>query len=74
VPEGFDVAKVLPFLIPLVVIQIALMVVALLDLLNRKRVKGGSKLVWGLVIVLVNTIGPIVYLLAGREEGPVDGD
>ncbi len=39
------------------------------DLLNPERkVKGGNKLVWGLVIVFINLIGPLVYLVAGREE------
>ncbi len=56
-------------LIPLVVIQIALLGFALRDLFNsERRVKGGNKLVWALVIVFVNLIGPLVYFFAGREE------
>jgi hypothetical protein len=31
-------------------------------------VKGGSKVVWALVIIFVNLIGPILYFLVGREE------
>lgn len=61
-------ADILPLLIPLLVIELALIAIALYDLIRRKRVKGGSKLAWGLLIVLVGTIGPIVYLLLGREE------
>ena len=45
------------------------MIVALIDLeRDERRVRGGSKLVWALVIVFVNIIGPIVYFVAGREE------
>ena len=58
----------LPFLIPIAVLQIALMVWALIDVVKRKHVNGGNKLVWILVIVLVNLIGPIIYLLIGRKE------
>jgi len=31
-------------------------------------VRGGRKLVWALVIVFVNVVGPIIYFVAGREE------
>jgi hypothetical protein len=43
------------------------MLAALIDLLRRERTKG-PKWVWVLVVVLVNLVGPIVYLLFGREE------
>ncbi|MBT9166648.1 MAG: Negative regulatory protein YxlE [Chloroflexi bacterium] len=58
----------LPLLIPLAVIQLALFGVALWDLIKRKRVTGGNKLVWGVVIVLISFIGPILYLIVGRKE------
>jgi hypothetical protein len=64
----------LPFLIPLFVLEVALLVIALVDLVKRERVRGGNKVVWALVIILINIIGPIVYLLLGRGEGTVDGD
>jgi len=67
--NGFETIKeMLPFLIPLIIIEIVLLVIALVDLVKRERVKGGNKLVWVLVIVLVNIIGPIIYLILGREE------
>lgn len=55
-------------IIPLAVIQFGLLVFALYDLVKRNRVRGGNKLVWGLLIVLVRIIGPILYLTIGREE------
>lgn len=57
----------LPLLIPIVLIQLALMIIALLDLIRRDRTNG-PKWVWVLVIVLFNLIGPVVYLVIGREE------
>ena len=30
--------------------------------------RAGNKLVWVLIIVFLNIIGPIVYFVAGREE------
>ena len=63
------VEELLPLLIPLVVLQLALMGVGLFDLTRPdRRVKGGNKLVWGLVIAFVQFLGPLVYFLFGRED------
>lgn len=62
-----NVTRLILLLLPLIAIQIGLMVYALVDLAKRERVKG-DKWIWVVVIVLVNIIGPIVYLVAGREE------
>jgi len=71
----FDAIKdALPFLIPILVIQLALLVFALVDLVKRKRVKGGNKILWGAIIILIDIIGPIIYLLFGREEDDAGSD
>ena len=59
--------ELLPFLVPIFLLQITLLVIALVDLVRRERTRG-PKWVWAIVIVVVNIIGPIVYLLFGREE------
>jgi len=61
------VLKWLPLLVPIILIQYGLLIVALIDVLRRERTRG-PKWAWILVIVLVNLIGPIVYFLFGREE------
>ena len=68
------IMDMLPFLIPLFVIQLALMVIALVDLFKRENMKTNTRLVWVFVIILINVIGPIIYLLAGRKDKPVDSD
>jgi hypothetical protein len=61
--------QIIALLIPIVVIQLGLMIAALVDLeRDERRVRGGSKLVWAIVIVFVNILGPILYFIAGREE------
>ena len=73
--DDFQVIKeMLPFLIPVLLVEIALIVIALLDLVKREHVRGGNKVVWALLILFVQIIGPVVYLIAGRQEKPVDGD
>ncbi len=54
---------------PLIAIQLGLMAFALRDLLKpERRIKGESKLVWALVIIFINLIGPLAYFYIGREE------
>jgi uncharacterized membrane protein len=54
---------------PIVLIQLALMIVALVDLeRDERKVRGGRKVVWALIIVFVSIIGPILYFTVGREE------
>jgi hypothetical protein len=61
--------QIIALVAPIVVIQLGLMIAALIDLeRDERRVRGGSKLVWALVIVFINVVGPILYFVAGREE------
>ena len=57
----------LPYLIPIIILQLGLMAVALVDLIRRERTRG-PKWMWALVILFVNFIGPVLYLVLGREE------
>ena len=59
--------QLIPLLIPIVLIELGLMVIALVDLIRRPQTRG-PKWAWALVIVLINFIGPIVYFVAGRKE------
>ncbi|NOR90413.1 MAG: transcriptional regulator [Anaerolineales bacterium] len=62
-----NINSLIPFLVPIVLLQLGLMAFALVDLIRRERTKS-PKWVWALVIIFVNLIGPIVYLVIGREE------
>jgi uncharacterized membrane protein YhaH (DUF805 family) len=61
------IKQYLPLLVPVVLIELALMITALVDLIRRAQTRG-PKWIWALVIVLVNFIGPIIYFVAGRKE------
>ena len=61
--------QLLLLLTPVIVVELVLIVFALRDLLRpERRVRGNSKLLWGIVIVFISLLGPIIYLAAGREE------
>ncbi len=69
-----NLIHMLPYLVPLIVVEAILVAIALVDLARRKRVTGGKKLIWVLVTVGVQFIGPVVYLVAGRKEESSDCD
>jgi hypothetical protein len=64
--------QMLPFLIPIFLLEIGLLVWALIDVLKREHVTGGNKVVWILVIIFVSILGPLIYFIFGRKEGPVE--
>ena len=62
-------AKLLLALLPLVIIDLGMVVYSIVDLYRpERRVRGGNKTVWLIVILLISTLGWLAYLLAGREE------
>lgn len=62
-----DFMEMLPFLIPLIIAQFALLGWSLYHVLTHERYKRGTRLVWVLVSC-ISFIGPILYFLLGREE------
>ncbi len=67
--EFAQLGRVLPLVLPLVILQLVLMVLAAVDLFRDERqVRWVSKPIWALVIVFVNIVGPLVYFFVGRED------
>lgn len=62
------IVTLLPLLIPLFLVELGFRIYAILDLIKpERRVKGDNKIIWIVVIAVIN-FGWIVYLLLGREE------
>ena len=59
----------LPFLIPLFIVQLALLGYTIYHILTHKNYKRGNRTIW-LVISLVfsNFLGPILYFILGKED------
>ncbi|EXJ23033.1 hypothetical protein ADIAL_1495 [Alkalibacterium sp. AK22] len=58
----------LPIIIPLVLLQLVLLITALVHLVRNEQLNQSNKIIWALVIIFVNLIGPIIYLIFGRKE------
>jgi len=63
-----EIMDYLPIIIPLLLLQLILMVTALLHLIKNERLDQNNKIIWALVIIFLNLVGPILYLLFGRKE------
>ena len=64
-----EIMEYLPFLIPLVLIQFSLLGYTLYHILTHSHYKRGTRTLWlVIVIVLMNFVGPILYVLLGKED------
>lgn len=64
-----DTKEMLPFLIPLVVVELALLGYTLYHILTHKTYKRGSRGLWiAVALIGMNFIGPILYFLLGKED------
>jgi len=58
----------LPLLIPLVILQFALGITALIHVLRHPAYRFGNKVMWVIIVVFIQIIGPIIYFTLGRGE------
>ena len=59
----------LPFMIPLVIAQFALLGYALYHILTHNTYKRGTRAVWLIItLVFMNYVGPILYFIFGKED------
>ena len=59
----------LPFLVPLVIAELALLGYTLHHILTHKTYKRGNRTLWLIItIVFMNFVGPILYFLLGKED------
>lgn len=54
-------------IMPLLVIQAILMVIALIDLW-RTEDTNGPKILWLIIIIFISILGPILYFVIGRRN------
>ena len=64
-----DVKTLLPFIIPLCIVEVVLVVYTIRHILTHDTYKRGNRTLW-LIISLVGFefIGPILYFVFGKED------
>ncbi|MFR3733369.1 MULTISPECIES: PLD nuclease N-terminal domain-containing protein [Enterococcus] len=66
VPE--NISDYLPILIPLILLQLILIVLAVRDILKQEQFKFGSRILWLFIACFVSLIGPILYFAFGKGD------
>lgn len=62
------IIEYLPIILPLFILQLILLVIAIRHLISNENISKENKIIWALVIIFVNIIGPIIYLVFGRKD------
>lgn len=64
-----ELNEILPFIIPLAVVEFALLGYTLWHILTHEKYKRGNRTLWLIVsLVGMNFIGPILYFVLGKED------
>jgi hypothetical protein len=67
--EELDVIiRLLPLLIPLILIQLGLNLFVIIDIIRKKQTKTLSPAAWVAIALLINMIGAILYIIFGRSD------
>ncbi len=63
-----DMMNQLPILLPVIILQFMLAIIALIHVLKHPNYRFGNKIMWILVVLFIQIIGPICYFAFGRGE------
>lgn len=63
------IEEILPFLIPIVILEVILFGITLHHILTHEHYKRGSRSMWIIIsIVGIAFLGPLLYFMIGRED------
>jgi len=65
--NDIDIMSVLPIVLPVMIIGLILVLTALIDLYRHRKTRKNI-VIWTLIILFANTIGPILYFVIGRKD------
>jgi hypothetical protein len=62
------IIEYLPFLIPILMIQLGLLAAALIHIFRHRTYRVGNRVLWVILVVVLNIIGPILYFTIGKGD------
>lgn len=63
-----SIKEFLPFLIPYLIVLLIIIVVSVRHVITHPNYRFGNKIMWLLIVCLLQIIGPIIYFAFGKEE------
>lgn len=58
----------LPLFLPLLILELVLMITALTHVLRHRDYRFGNRMMWVLIVVVIQIIGPVIYFVLGRGD------
>ncbi|MGG3890478.1 PLD nuclease N-terminal domain-containing protein [Metabacillus fastidiosus] len=65
--DKIDLTTFLPIILPIAIIGFILVLTALIDLYRHRKTRRNLML-WTVIILFANTLGPILYFVIGRKD------
>ena len=62
------ILEYLPVLLPIIIIEWILAITALVHVVRHPHYRFGNKVVWILIVLFIQILGPVVYFAFGRGE------
>lgn len=63
-----ELTELLPFLIPIIFVQVLLAIISVIHVIKHPHYRFGNRILWIIVVLLIQIIGPLIYLVFGRGE------
>lgn len=63
-----ELVENLPFLIPLIIVQYTLAIIAIVHIVKHPHYRFGNKPLWIVIVLFIQIFGPIAYFVFGRGE------
>lgn len=60
--------EMLPFLVPVLLADIALAAAAVMHILRHPRCRFGNRAMWLVIVVVILLFGPVIYFVLGKGE------
>jgi Uncharacterized protein conserved in bacteria containing a divergent form of TPR repeats len=55
-----------PLLLPLLLLELGLMIAAVIHVLRHPHYRFGNKVMWLIIVIVFEIIGPVIYFAFGR--------
>lgn len=65
--KDLDIMAFLPIIFPVILVGTLLVLIAFIDLYRHRKTRKNA-LLWTLIILFINTLGPILYFVIGRKD------
>ena len=63
-----NLMEYLPFLIPIIILEVILIITSLVHLLKHRKFRIGNIYIWIPIVIFIQIIGPILYFTIGRGD------